>query len=266
MIDYHIHTKLCKHAEGEMYQYIESAISKGITEIAFTDHNPLPNNFDLAHRMHISEIDNYLTAIEKLKSRYPEIKILTGIEADYVTGFENYLEKFITGYEFDLVIMSVHFIAHWPAGNWVFDYSFPDRTQQDVFADYIQELIRGIRTGLFDILGHADLIKISGQSLLTSVPDQIELLLQAISEKEMAIEINTSGYRRPIQQSYPGLDWLDMLQEYRIPITTGSDAHHPGQIALNFNQLYRHLIEKGYNHLCGYRGRQKINVPLVVPR
>ena len=60
MIDYHIHTKLCKHAEGEIHQYIESAISAGLAEIAFTDHNPLPDKFDIAHRMEMEEIELYL--------------------------------------------------------------------------------------------------------------------------------------------------------------------------------------------------------------
>ena len=32
MIDYHLHTKLCKHAKGEVFEYVESAIDKGLTE------------------------------------------------------------------------------------------------------------------------------------------------------------------------------------------------------------------------------------------
>ena len=55
MIDNHIHTKLCKHAEGDVFEYVEKAIAKGIKEIAFTDHIPLPENFDLAPRMQIKE-------------------------------------------------------------------------------------------------------------------------------------------------------------------------------------------------------------------
>lgn len=40
MTDYHIHTKLCGHAEGEMESYVEQSISKGLKEIGFSDHAP----------------------------------------------------------------------------------------------------------------------------------------------------------------------------------------------------------------------------------
>jgi len=75
MIDNHIHTKLCKHAEGEVFEYVEKALILGIKEIAFTDHIPLPDNFDLAHRMQFSEIDTYTRWVRRAKEKYPEIKI-----------------------------------------------------------------------------------------------------------------------------------------------------------------------------------------------
>jgi len=48
--DYHIHTTLCKHAEGVIADYKASAINKGIPEICFTDHVPSPDGYDTAHR------------------------------------------------------------------------------------------------------------------------------------------------------------------------------------------------------------------------
>ena len=112
MIDYHNHTKLCKHAEGEVYQYVEKAISLGITEMAFTDHMPLPNNFDIVHRMAEKEMEIYVEWVSQAQSRYPEIKILFGIEADYYEGFEEYTEKYLNKYDFDMVIMSIHFLKN----------------------------------------------------------------------------------------------------------------------------------------------------------
>ena len=78
MIDNHLHTKLCRHAEGEVYEYVEKAISIGLKQIAFTDHIPLPNNFDLAHRMQQNEMDIYVKWIEQARNMYPEI-LWTGL-------------------------------------------------------------------------------------------------------------------------------------------------------------------------------------------
>ena len=38
MIDYHVHTSLCNHAEGVMEAYIQKAVDIGLKEICFLDH------------------------------------------------------------------------------------------------------------------------------------------------------------------------------------------------------------------------------------
>jgi len=255
MIDNHIHTKLCKHAEGEVFEYVEKAITLGIKEIAFTDHIPLPDNFDLAHRMQFSEIDTYTRWVRRAKEKYPEIKIRYGIEADYYEGYERFTEKFLNQYDFDIVIMSVHFIRHWPEGNWVFDYNFPDKTKEEIYKDYLSTLKMGIATGLFDIIGHLDMIKSPGDSLVDLLPDDVNDLLGVVKNSGMAIEINTSGYRKNVGEPYPGLDWLSIIREKSIPLITGSDAHHPDQVGLKFESLYKRIKEEGINKLVVYDRR-----------
>ena len=157
--DYHIHTTRCKHAAGEMEAYVEQAIRLGLQEIAFTDHIPLPGDFDIEHRMDRHELDDYVRSVSDLDCAYPEITILTGIEADYYEGFETYTEKLLSQYPFDVVLMAVHFIRHWPQGNWAFHYNFPEKQLYEVYADYLNIVSEGIKTGLFDVVAHLDLIK-----------------------------------------------------------------------------------------------------------
>jgi histidinol-phosphatase (PHP family) len=262
MIDNHIHTKLCKHAEGEVVEYVEKAILSGLTEIAFTDHIPLPDNFDIAHRMEEHEMEIYSGWVREVKEKYPEITIKYGIEADYYKGLEEYTEKFLSRFDFDLVIMSVHFIRHWPEGNWVFDYNFPEKLQKEIYKDYLSTVISGIKTGLFDVLGHIDMIKAKGDSLLEMVPEEVDLLFDALKSSDMSMEINTSGYRKKVDEPYPGLDWIALLNERSIPLTTGSDAHHPDQVALKFNTLYQRLKAEGINKLVSYNRRKRIEVDI----
>ena len=239
--DYHIHTSLCKHARGRMEEYVQAAIRSGLTEIAFTDHIPLPDDFDIAHRMQLSEFQTYFNEIDRLKKRYTQIKILTGIEADYYEGFEDFLSNFLGQYEFDLVIMSVHFIKSWPECNWVFYYDFPDRTLTEIYSDYLEAVLRGIRTGLFDIIGHLDLIKSANQSLLQENQAQVERILLEAKAKDMAIEINTSGLRKEINETFPAPSFLPLISKTGIPVTLGSDAHKPEQVALKFEETQKEL-------------------------
>ena len=70
MRDYHLHTTLCKHASGEMEEYVEAAIERGITEISFTEHAPLPEGEDPDHRMAPEEVEFYLEQIAILNRKY----------------------------------------------------------------------------------------------------------------------------------------------------------------------------------------------------
>jgi histidinol-phosphatase (PHP family) len=255
MIDNHIHTRLCRHAEGEIDAYVESAISRGITEISFTDHIPLPDNFDIAHRMAMSEMDQYATMVRRVQEKYPEIHINFGVEADYYKGFEEFLFRFLAHYPFDVVIMSLHFIRGWENDNWVFSYDFPDRPVSDVYREYLSVMREGIRTGLFDVIGHADLVKSGGRSLISETPAEVAAMLDTVVAAGMAVEINTSGHRRDIRQTYPSLDWLPLLLEKRVPLTMGSDAHSPEQIGLHFHETISDLKKAGVQKLVRYRRR-----------
>jgi len=239
--DYHIHTALCKHATGKMEDYVLRAVELGIQEIAFCDHIPLPDDFDLAHRMHISEFEGYVNEIRRLQKTYPQINILFGIEADFYDGFEDYLDGFLKQYEFDLVIMSVHFIKNWPKGNWAFTYHFPDKTLTEIYSDYLSAVLRGVRTGLFDIIGHLDLVKSAEQSLLYNNTSQVKQILYEAKKQNMAIEINTSGLRKDIAETYPVLTFLPLIAEAQLPVTFGSDAHEPGQVGFEFPEIEKRI-------------------------
>ncbi|WP_457566636.1 histidinol-phosphatase HisJ [Caldithrix abyssi] len=244
-LDYHIHTKLCKHATGEMEEYVEQAIEKGFKEIAFTDHIPLPQAFDLAHRMELRQIDDYLNSIEKLRVRYPEISILAGIEADFYDGFEDFLDAFLSRHPFEIIILSVHFVRHWPKGNWAFSYYFPDRAIAEIYSDYLQAIMRGIQTGLFNVLGHLDLIKRDNARLLDHNESEVRELLQLAARQQMAVEINTSGLRKEIGEPYPHQTIWPLLAEYQLPVVMGSDAHAPGQVGFDFTNMERALSQIG---------------------
>jgi histidinol-phosphatase (PHP family) len=131
-----------------------------------------------------------------------------------------------------------------------------------VYTDYIDTLIEGIDTGLFDILGHTDLIKKPGDSLIDRVPEPIHRLLKSVRRAGMTIEINTSGYRKAAAETYPGLDWLPLLKRHHIPITIGSDAHTPDQVGLHFPAVYKEIRQQGFRTLSTYEKRRRMSVRL----
>jgi histidinol-phosphatase (PHP family) len=251
MFDYHIHTSLCKHAYGSMEEYIHMALKNGIEEICFTDHIPLPHKFDAGHRMDLSDIDTYLNDVEKCRQLFPEIKIFTGIEADYLEGYEEFLEGFLKQYSFDLVIMAIHFLKDWPEEFWVFNYDFPDKPIQDIYSDYFNAMKKGIETGFYQVVGHFDLIKRAGHPIMATNKTDVENIFQEILKRSMAIEINTSGLRKSINQTFPSMDIIELAVKRGVPVTLGSDAHKPDQVGFYF----REILEKisSYENLYLYK-------------
>lgn len=241
MVDYHLHTSLCKHAMGTIEEYVVSALQKGIGEICFSDHIPLADGFDAKHRMKFKELEFYLKQVDRIKGKYTDISVLTGIEADYLEGYESYLDDILNRYPFDLVILSIHFIKKWLPGYWVFDFDFPNKSIKQVYADYFECLLKGINTGFFDIVGHLDLIKQPGKPVLKSNSTDLENVLKAILNKNMSIELNTSGLRKSINELYPSLDIVKLAISKGIPLTLGSDAHSPDQVGFYFTELWNTL-------------------------
>ncbi len=261
--DFHIHTALCRHAVGEMHEYVEQAIALGLKGIAFTDHIPLPDGFDRKHRMDESQLENYVKAVQTLQKTYPQIKIRLGIEADFYDGFEGYLERTLRAYPFEIIILSVHFIRDWPEGNWVFHYHFPHKTIEQIYSEYLQALLRGIRTGLFNVVGHLDLIKREGYPLLKHNEAEVRQVLEAAAQAGMAVEINTSGLRKAIGEPYPHASFWPLIAEYDLPVTLGSDAHAPEQVGFAFSRMEEELARIPNLKYARFAGRKVLSASFV---
>lgn len=255
--DYHLHTQLCRHALGTVDQYVRAAREQGLDEICFTDHIPLPLGKDPEHRMSFDDVDLYLEMVESSRRRNPNLSVLTGIEADFIDGHATFLQDFLSAHPFDLVIMSVHFIDHWPRNQWVFDFHFDEHSIRDIYHDYFQAMIRGVDTGLFDVVGHLDLIKQPGFPVMDSNPGDIGDLLDAVARQGMAVELNTSGLRKPISEYYPSWDIVEQILERGIPVTLGSDAHSPDQVGFGFDGLLSRLKNRRGLRWARYKKRRQ---------
>ena len=99
--DYHVHTRLCGHAEGEPAAYVECAIALGMTEMGIADHLPMFVHWEPSLTMAMEQLDGYVTAVRALAARYPEIRILLGVEADYVEETEERVGELLAGMDLE---------------------------------------------------------------------------------------------------------------------------------------------------------------------
>lgn len=262
--DYHIHTPFCKHAEGEPGEFLEVARQKNLPEICFADHAPNPDNYDQKHRMILDEFELYKAKVLSLSpSNGPSI--LFGVEADYYNGCERFLKEWLPRYPLDLVIGSIHYI-----NNWGFDN--PDEREVwdnvdvgSTWKNYFELIGRLVETKLFDVVGHFDLPKKFGYSPgERAIKEMVRPVLDKIARAQMAIEINTSGLRKPVREIYPSLMVLTMARDHGIPICFGSDAHKLDEVGYEFTAALKLAQSAGYSEAVRFSGRRKKSYTLPV--
>lgn len=238
IVDYHTHTSLCKHARGSAEEYIRRAVELGLDEVGCSEHIPMPDNFDEKHRMSIGEYyGEYAPSVTELRDRYRgEITVRRGIEADFFPGTEAWVRGFLKENEFDYVIGSVHFLGAWGFDDVVFVHQYIETDIDSVYEKYFEAVRQSAGSGLFDIIGHCDLVKKFGHRPTKNLEDTIRETMKAIRSNDLCVEINTSGLRKPVKEMYPSEAILDIVHELGIPITLGSDAHAPEEVGRDFDK------------------------------
>lgn len=260
--DYHIHTKLCNHAEGELEEYLTYACKIGLTEIGISDHAPMPeDNFD-SWRMKKSELDYYIKLIETAKSLRKELTIKIGIEVDYIPGMEEWINTLSSYYPWDYIIGSVHYVNEWDIDNPQKLDMWDKADVLDVWQQYVERLVLAVNSGLFDIIGHIDLPKKFGHKPLISIEKLFSPFFSAIQKNRIAIEINTSGLRKPCNEIYPSKQLLRLAALYNINVTFGSDAHAPSEVGYKFEIAIKDALEAGLTHWLKFQKRSPFLVPI----
>ena len=255
--DYHTHPqghRVQRYTQELLQPWVDSARKFGLKDIAFTDHDRYHAGIDF------DEID-------RLRERNPDLRIRAGIELDndpvHSSAGRKWVEK--NWDRLDFVLGSVHFLER---VDQMFD-SVPDGAAQferrnidEMYTDYFRRLRELVATGLVDSLAHLDLIKIHGHRPTTNICILVNETLEFIRARNLAIELSTAGWRKPVNELYPGDSIIELAMEKGIPFTTASDAHSHVQLGENFAKLAQKMGALGICHVCIFDKHNRAEVPL----
>lgn len=254
LTDYHIHTKWCHHAIGEMEDYVAKAIELQMKEIGFADHAPGTPDYDPRHRMTIDQFHHYADQVNKLDKQVTGLSIKLGMETDFYPGFEDALRQMYKQFPIDYAIGSVHYVGDvlvFSADQSVLNVD----DQKQYIRGYFDLLKQGILSQLVHVVAHMDVLKYPFPHLKKMIDEESALLLPLIAEHGLAIELNTSGWRRRPNECYPSPVILNEAARYNIPVCLSSDAHKPEEVGFDFERAKVLLTDMGYTkteiHACG---------------
>jgi histidinol-phosphatase (PHP family) len=256
--DYHMHTPLCRHATGEPAEYAKRAVALGLTEIGFSDHSPMRrDNFD-NWRMNFSQLDEYVETVRRAQKDFPRLTIRLALEVDYLPGHEDWIHELAGRHPWDYFIGSVHYVSD----SWAIDdpqklSEWNHRDTLEVWSAYFDRLTMAAESGLFEIIGHADLPKKFGHRPTRDCTPLYDRFLAAARQSGCALDINTAGLRKDCREIYPSREILSLAFRQGVPITFGSDAHAPDEVGMNFAEAVQLARSVGYTETCQFERRKR---------
>lgn len=270
-LDAHLHTDQSPDSGVPIDAYAAEALARGIPEIAITDHVDFDPR-DPAYR-YTSFTDRECTVRDAAERWGPRgVTIRFGVELTYHRAWEEEARGHLARHRYDYVIGSVH---EWPDSpyvrsrvrSWV-----EGRTVDEVVAPYLDQVIGAAQSGMFDTIGHFDVVKRYLHPFVTPAqlgerPDLYEPALRAIVDSGVALEVNSSGLRHLVGETYPA---PATVAQYKAlggeRVVAGSDAHRHDWFAWRLDEAYRLIAEAGFESLAFRRGQDRVRVPLPARR
>ncbi|WP_433384218.1 PHP domain-containing protein [Actinoplanes sp. CA-142083] len=245
--DSHVHSEWSWDAPlGDMEQTCARAVALGLPAIAFTEHldhtvwrvpataEPrltalaapdgmlTPPSFDPA---------GYFDAIDRCRSRFPGLRILTGVEMGEPHWHAPACAKVLAAGRFERVLGSLHCLpdADGYSEPWAL---YDHRDADDVIRSYLAGVADMVATSdMFEVLAHIDYPVRSWPGVFdpADFEDEFRHALRATASSGRALELNT---RIPLHTTI--LTWWH--EEGGEAITFGSDAHLPELVGHGFRE------------------------------
>ncbi|WNB93134.1 histidinol-phosphatase HisJ [Bacillus sp. NEB1478] len=258
--DGHVHTPFCPHGSADTFEmYIERAITLGLKGITFTEHAPLPKTFhDPApakdSAMAYQDLNAYFQKLHELKKEYKnQIEIKTGLEVDFIEGFEEDTHKLLREVwpEIDDAILSVHFLKL-NETFYCMDFDevvFGEMVKKSgslsaVYQNYFNAVTLSVKHVFTNNqplrIGHITLAKKFQQLFPVdfNYSAEMKIILDEISNRGMSLDYNGAGLAKPYcLEPYPPLWVIKEAQKRRIPLIYGSDAHTVKGLGQGFDAI-----------------------------
>ena len=241
--DNHLHTQFSydAHAWGDMEATCARALALGVPSVAFTEHVDFLSWSEqdaasgvatdrVAHRNFAPfDLDGYLAEIERCRHLYPQLRILTGVEAGEPHLFSASLQRLLGEARPQRVLGSVHALVF----NGTMRYAnraIPTLGIGEVMRRYLEEVLSMVTVcDFFEVLAHVDFISRYWPSQLAYDEGDFEDLFREIftvlAGQQRVLELNTKtplGSGRLIRWWY---------EQGGGAVSFGSDAHNPYDVA-----------------------------------
>lgn len=227
--NYHTHNYLCGHAAGTACDYVREAVRCGLETIGISDHC-LPSEHTGAPYLTPRTLRTlYMPQIAEAREKYgKDIKILAGAELEYFSGNDDYYRNLLD--PLDYLVLGQHEFNDERGVR--FD-SFFEGTDEKTIEAYCRSVVRGLKTGMFSVLAHPDLIFYRRAPVTPRVRDAFDDMIRTAVLTDTVVELNANGIRSH-GFKYPTDLVAELCKKYDAPVVVSSDCHYPSYLCDNY--------------------------------
>ncbi len=261
LIDMHVHTSDSPDADIHAWRLVQKGIENNLGAIGFVAHLDLnPEDFCYGS----FNVEGYNESITLARNEAEgRISVSKGLEVGEPHMYEEQVKKLVDYSNYDFITGALHSLEG--IGMVLGKEVFADGDPFDIVEQYYADTLRMVEISDIDILAHMGLFR-RGLALaglrsdfneLLLWPDSVERILRVIIERNIALELNTSGLRRKEKITYPIPGILERFRELGgTLVTIGSDTHREPYIFYGLQEGRELLAANGFSGSHFYRNRK----------
>ncbi len=272
LFDQHLHSYYSTDSDENPEANVLAAMRQGLGGVTITDHFDTHPSEWPSCRYDYEKLHEEIAA---LRSRYGDrIFIGHGIEVCYQPERMDFILDYLSGREFDVVLLSVHWFhgralhqrEHWDG----YDAQTATRAYLETVLDAARLAGRLRKDGrpVFDVLGHIDLVKRYTLRYFEAFDIRpfaalIDEILRAALDSDIIPEVNCSGMRQGLGEPMPA-EWV--VRRYAelggTCVLVNSDAHKAEHIGAGLPEAAAMAKRSGIRDLAVFRSRRCERLPL----
>ena len=218
--NYHAHTWRCNHATGCEEDYVNRAVECGLQVMGFSDHTPywFHSDYYSHFRMFPEQLEDYCDTVQALRKNYVnQIELHLGLEVEYYPAYFDELMARLRDTPVEYMLLGQHFV-----GNEIgCHYAGRATDREEILAQYCDQTIDAMQTGLFTYLAHPDLLYFTGED--KAYRYHMARLCREAKCCNIPLEINLLGIRT--SRHYPDMRFWEVAAEENCTVILGCDSH-----------------------------------------
>jgi histidinol-phosphatase (PHP family) len=246
--DFHSHV-----SRSSALQMVQAAQEKGLHVHGLSEHvfQMQEARSILEHMPLEGPLLTFATYIESVHAAAQQtgVDVRLGLEVDFIPGKNEDIQASLQGYDWDFLIGSVHEIDGRQVER---NRKISREAGEALWLRYFKLLREAVSSGYFSVVSHPVRMRVSNPHLPPNFDEELERLAAEATRCDVALELN--GYD---MLAYPSLvrRLAKACASEETPVSVGSDAHRPGEIAQAHGQTEEIMREAGLSKVRIWKRR-----------